>query len=165
MNLDTIERFSYYLTTVFLLNFIKKFSYSEKEQLFNPRKVYCVDNGLRNSVAFVFSKDYGRLAENTVFNHLNNNEQEIYYWKNSKQEEVDFIIKKKQRVFGAIQVCWDIEKKETKDREIRCLIDSCKELKLKEGIILTEDLEKSEKIDGIKITFKPIWRWLLEKSI
>ena len=58
LNLDTVERFSYYFSSVFLLNFVKKFSYSEKEQILNPRKVYCADNGLRGSVAFVFSEDY-----------------------------------------------------------------------------------------------------------
>jgi len=97
LNLDTVERFSYYLSSVFLLNFVKKFSYSEKEQILNPRKVYCIDNGLRNSVAFVFSEDYGRLAENLVFNELNKKDSEIYYWKSQKQEEVDFVIKKKQK--------------------------------------------------------------------
>jgi len=161
LNLDTVERFSYYLTSAFLLNFVKKFSYSEKEQLLNPRKVYCADNGLRNSVAFVFSEDYGRLAENIVFNSLNKEGREIYYWKNQKQKEVDFIIKKKQKVSEAVQVCWDIEKKETEEREVRGLIAACKELNLKEGLILTEDIEKREKIEGVKITFIPVWKWLL----
>lgn len=164
LNLDTVERFSYYLSNVFLLNFIKKFSYSEKEQILNPRKVYCADNGLRGSVAFVFSEDYGKLAENIVFNELNKKNLEVYYWKNSKQEEVDFIIKKKQKIIQAIQVCWNIEKQETKKREIEILVKVCKELKLKEGLILTEDTSSTETIDGIKIYSQPIWRWLLENS-
>jgi len=164
LNLDTIERFSYYLTSAFLLNFVKKFSYSEKEQLLNPRKVYCADNGMRNSVAFVFSGDYGKLAENVVFNSLTKKVREVYYWKNQKQEEVDFIVKEKQKVKEIIQVCWNIEKKETEEREVKNLIAACKELKLKGGLILTEDIEKEEKIEGIKINFKPIWKWILEKD-
>jgi len=162
LNLDTVERFSYYLSSVFLLNFVKKFSYSEKEQILNPRKVYCADNGLRVSVAFVFSDDYGRLAENIVFNELNKKDSEIFYWKNQKQEEVDFIIKKKHRITQAIQVCWNIGNTETKKREVKALVKACKELKLKEGLILTEDTSLNETIDGIKISFKPIWKYLLE---
>ncbi len=165
LNLDTIERFSYYLTSVFLLNFVKKFSYSEKEQLLNPKKVYCADNGLRNSVAFVFSDDYGKLAENLVFNNLNMENKEIYYWKNKKQEEIDFIIKKKQKIVQLIQVCWNIEKKETEEREFRALISACKEFKIKEGLILTEEIEREDKIDGINIIIKPIWKWLLEGKL
>ena len=164
INLDTVERFSYYFTTVFLLNFIKKFSYSEKEQIFNPRKIYCADTGLRNSVAFVFSEDWGRLAENIVFNKLNKTENEVYYWKNEKQEEVDFIIKRGKKDLQAVQVCWNIEKLETQEREIISIIKACKELRLKEGLILTEDAEKENKIEGIRITFKPIWKWLLENE-
>ena len=162
LNLDTVERFSYYLSSVFLLNFMKKFSYSEKEQILNPKKVYCADNGLRNSVAFVFSEDYGRLAENIVFNELNKKDVELYYWKSQKQEEVDFLVKKKQKIIKAIQVCWNIEKQGTREREVRILVKACKELKLKEGLILTEDVSLSEAIEGIKISFQPIWRWLLE---
>jgi len=164
LNLDTIERFSYYLSSVFLLNFVKKFSYSEKEQILNPRKVYCADNGLRVSVAFVFSEDYGKLAENLVFNELNKKDSEIYYWKSQKQEEVDFIIKKKQKIIQAIQVCWNIDKPEAKEREVKALVKVCKELKLNEGLILTEDSSLSETIDGIKISFQPIWKWILENG-
>ncbi len=162
LNLDTVERFSYYLTTVFLLSFVKKFSYSEKEQLLNPRKVYCADNGLRNSVAFTFLEDYGKLAENLVFNSLDRYEQEIFYWKNSKQEEVDFVIKEKQKIKEIIQVCWNIDKKETREREIKSLISACEEFKLKKGLILTEDVEKEQKVGEVNITYKPIWKWLLE---
>jgi predicted AAA+ superfamily ATPase len=160
LNLDTVERFSYYLSSVFLLNFVKKFSYSEKEQILNPRKVYCADNGLRGSVAFVFSEDYGKLAENIVFNELNKKDSEIYYWKSPKQEEVDFVVKKKQNIIGAIQVCWNIGNPETKKREVGALVKACKELKLKEGLILTEDTSSNETIEGIKIYFQPIWEWL-----
>lgn len=164
LNLDTVERFSYYLSYAFFLYFVRKFSYSEKEQILNPRKVYCADNGLRNSVAFVFSSDYGRLAENIAYNALQKDGKEIYYWKNQKGEEVDFIVKEKQRVKQAVQVCWNIEKKETKEREMKSLVIACKELKLREGLILTEDVEQEEKIDKIRIVFRPLWRWLLEKE-
>ncbi len=164
LNLDTVERFSYYLSSVFLLNFVRKFSYSEKEQILNPRKVYCADNGLRGSVAFVFSGDYGKLAENIVFNELNKKGSEIYYWKNPKQEEVDFVMKKKQKITQAIQVCWNIEKPETKKREVAVLVKACKELKLKEGLILTEDTSSNETIEGIKIYVRPVWKWLLEEK-
>ncbi len=161
LNLDTVERFSYYLSSVFLLNFVKKFSYSEKEQILNPRKVYCADNGLRNSLAFVFSEDYGRLAENLVFNRLNEKSSEVYYWKNSKHEEVDFVVKKGKKVNQLIQVCWNIGKPETKKREVRALVNACKELKIKEGLVLTEDVSSEEIVEGIKIHFLPVWRWLL----
>jgi hypothetical protein len=69
-SLDTVERYSSYLESTYMLFFIKKFSYSLKEQVLNPRKVYALDTGLRNTVSFAFSEDHGRLIENVVFMHL-----------------------------------------------------------------------------------------------
>ena len=64
-----------------------------KEQKTLASKIYCIDNGLRNSVSFKFSKDEGKLAENLVFLKLRREEKDIYYWKSEKQEGVDFIVK------------------------------------------------------------------------
>lgn len=37
-----------------------------------------------------------------------------------------------------------------------------KELKLKEGLIITGDYEGEEKIKGKKIIFTPLWKWLCD---
>jgi hypothetical protein len=161
LNLDTVERYSGYLSQAYLVSFVRKFSYSKKEQIVNPRKVYCQDNGIRNAVSFVFSKDLGRLAENIVFNRLESKNFEVYYWSNLS--ECDFIVKEKDIVKGVIQVCWNMENGETKDREIGGLLEACESFNLKSGLVLTEDYSSSEKVNGIKITYIPIWRWLLEE--
>ncbi len=162
LNLDTVERFSSYMEAVYLLFFVRKFSYSKKEQLLNPRKVYCADTGMRNTVAFVFSEDAGRLAENVVFTHLHKGGAEIYYWKG--QKEVDFIVKKGARVCEAIQVCWDVRNEKTKERELKGLCEACKALSLKNGVVITEDFAGQETVEGVTVIYKPLWRWLLEDS-
>lgn len=48
--LTTVERFSDYLETANLIFFVKRFSYSLKEQEKSPRKVYSVDVGLSNAI-------------------------------------------------------------------------------------------------------------------
>lgn len=159
LNLDTVERFSSYLSEVYLLSFVRKFSHSKKEQILNPRKVYCSDTGLRNAVSFVFSEDLGRLAENIVFTELNRRGSEVYYWK--KEQEVDFLVKKGFKIAEAIQVCWNIENPEVKERELKGLKAACKEFKLKKGLIITEDYEGAEKIGDEAIKYVPLWKWLL----
>ena len=52
--------------------------------------------------------------------------------------------------------------KEMKKREVRGAIEGMKEIKSKEGLILTMDQEKTIKKDGFKIVVKPVWKWLLE---
>ncbi|HIH92543.1 TPA: ATP-binding protein [Methanosarcina acetivorans] len=75
----TLLEYISHLEDISLVYFLPLFSYSLKAQAINPRKVYCIDNGLRNAVSFTFSKDEGRLAENLVFLELMRREKEIYY--------------------------------------------------------------------------------------
>ena len=163
LSLDTVERFSQYMSDVYILSFVRKFSYSEKEQLLNQRKIYCNDTGLRNSVAFVFSKDMGRLAENIVFNELKNQKFEIFYWKNG--QEVDFITKKGKKISDAIQVCWNMSDPKTKEREIMPLVEACTQLRIKRATIITEETEKEENIGGIKVKYVPLWLWLTNSGL
>jgi hypothetical protein len=47
-------------------------------------------------------------------------------------------------------------------REIRSLLEAMDEFALKEGLIITEDDDKELAVDGRKIIFKPLWKWLLD---
>lgn len=163
---DTIEKFSGYLDTAYLVFFLKRFSFKVKEQEKSPRKVYAIDTGLANTIGFRFSENAGRLAENLVFLELKrkqiiNPEMELYYWKDQHHREVDFIIKDGLKVRELIQVCWELSRKETKNREIRALLKAMEEFKLKKALVITEDYEAEEKIKDKEIAFLPLWKWLL----
>lgn len=166
MSAETTERFSDYLETSYLMFFLKRFSYKFKEQEKSPRKVYAVDTGVANIIGFRFSANLGRLAENLVFLELKrrsytNPWMEIYYWKSLAQEEVDFLVKEDTKVKELIQVCWDIRDINTKKRETKALLKAMDEFKLKKGLIITEDYEGEEKVDGKKIEYVTLRRWLL----
>jgi len=166
----TVEKYLGYLEESFIFFSIKRFSYKVKEQLSFNKKIYCIDNGLISSNAFIVSPDYGRLYENLVAIELKkqemDNKLDFYYWKNSQQEEVDFVIKKGIKIEQLIQVCYDINNLKTKEREIRALLKAGKEVKCKNLLIITNDFEGDEKLEwfGIKgkIKYIPLWKWLLE---
>jgi predicted AAA+ superfamily ATPase len=160
-SIETIERFSHYLASSYLIFFLKRFSYSVKDQEKSPRKVYAIDTGLRNVVAHRFLGDYGRLAENIVFLHLLKLGKELYYWKDKEQREVDFIIKEGMRVEGAVQVCWALEDEKTKKREVGGLVKAAKELKLRKGMVITSEYKGEEKVDDITIKYVPLSSFLL----
>jgi uncharacterized protein len=162
LSLDTVERFSYYLTYSYLISLVKLFSFSLKQQELNARKVYCIDTGLRNVVSFRFSEDIGRLVECIVFQELMRQGKEIYYWKNKKQQEVDFVVKQGMKVKELIQVYWGIEEPDAKNREITALLNAMDEFKLKEGLIITDSYEAEKHIGNKTISFISLWRWLLE---
>lgn len=90
---ETLQDYLAHILESEIIFIIPKFSYSLKVQEKNPKKVYCLDNGLKRTAAFLFSKDLGRLEENLVFLELIRRGYEVHYWKNKK--EVDFIAQKK----------------------------------------------------------------------
>ena len=166
---DTVEKFSGYLEDTFILFFLKRFSYKFREQEKSPRKVYAIDVGLANTVGFRFNQNMGRLAENLVFLELKREEMlgsnfEIYYWKDVNHREVDFLIKEDLKVRQLIQVCWEVNRPETKNREIRTLLKAMKEFNLEEGLIITEDYKAEENIQGKKINYIPLWEWYLKED-
>ena len=158
LNLDTIERFSSYISDASLIFFVPKFSYSLKEQEVNPRKIYGIDLGLINIVSFRFSDNIGRLYENLVFLSLIKGGTELYYYKN--KWECDFVIKRGQKITQLIQVSYQI--KENEEREIKGLLEAANAFKLKKELyIITEDKEESYNIKGKTIKYIPLWKWLL----
>ena len=164
---ETVRRFSSYLETSNLIFFIKRFSWSVKEQENSPRKVYSIDVGLSNVVGFRFLENLGKIAENLAAAELRrmqvkNPNLEVFYWRDYKGKEVDFLIKEGLKVKELIQVCWDVSDHETREREVKALRKAMEEFRLKEAVILTEDFEGEEKVNGKKITYKPLWKWGLE---
>ena len=163
--LNTIGEYLSYLENAFLIYQLYFFDHSMKKQLVNPRKVYAIDNGLRNAVAFRFSQDMGRLMENAVFLELKRHDREIYYWKDKRGKEVDFLVRKGMKIESAIQVCANPEDDKTKKRELSALNAAMHEFDLKEGIVITLDVRHELKDQGRKITFVPLWEWLLQQDM
>ncbi len=162
LHYDTIKRYVPLLKESFLIYELPLFDYKLKIQYKQNKKIYCIDNGLRNAVSFKFSRDEGKLAENLVFVELKRRKKEVYYWKNQKQQEVDFIIKNRDQSLNAINVSYtnDIDEREIKGLiEFKSMFKKCKNL-----VILTKDLEKEEVIGKRKIKFIPLWKWLLHEE-
>jgi predicted AAA+ superfamily ATPase len=170
LSTGTVEKFSGYLEDVYLVFFLKRFSFKVKEQEKSPRKVYAVDTGLCNAVGFRFSENIGKLAENIVFLELHRQQiqqpdTELYYWKDAYHHEVDFVVKKGQTIGQLIQVCWNVSDPKTKDREIRSLMKAMDALEKTEATIITEEYDAVEELKGKKITYIALWRWLLMYKI
>lgn len=154
---ETILEYLSYVEEIELICFLPVFSYSLKAQQVNPKKIYSLDNGLRNAVSFRFSQDEGRLVENLVFQEIKRQELDVYYWK--KKGEVDFVIKKNNKL-KCINVSYGGK---IKEREEKSLLEFKKEFgeKTQQLILITKDIEKSKE----NIKFIPLWKWLLKEKI
>jgi len=158
--------FSLLEDSFFIFN-LQKFSFSERKKEFSQSKVYLNDVGFVKLIES--SRELGKKMENSVFLELNRRKkvlEDISYWKNSQQEEVDFVVSESKKVKKLIQVCYNTENQKTLDREIRSLLKAGKELKCKKLVIINKDLEKEKDFEwfGIKgrIKFIPLWKWMLE---
>ena len=146
---------------------VERFSYKLKQQIIAPKKIYCVDTGMINSIAFKQNENLGKLFENIAYTELIRRKSylqgnwEIYYWKNAQQEEVDFILKQGTKVSRLIQVCYNVEDEKTKEREIKALLKASKELRCSNMLVITNEFEASEDYKGKTIHFIPLWKWLL----
>jgi predicted AAA+ superfamily ATPase len=149
-----------FFENAYLVFTLPRFSYSYKQQQVNPKKIYSIDNGFSSNNSVSFSKDYGKMLENLVFLALRRNYKNIFYFQ--EKNECDFIIKERDKIIRALQVCFDLNE-ENKTREINGLVEALEKFNLKKGIILTRKQEDEFKIKGKRIKILPVWKWLLEQ--
>lgn len=140
--------------------YLRKWDYSTKKQMVNPKKVYCIDNGIISNYSFSFSENKERLLENAVFIELKRRNLGIYYF--IEKGECDFVIKQGNSIVQAIQVCYELNA-DNQNREINGLLDSMKAFGLVTGRILTFNQEDEIKIDGLQLSILPVWKWMLDQ--
>ncbi|MBN2603278.1 MAG: ATP-binding protein [Candidatus Thermoplasmatota archaeon] len=162
----TILNYLNYVESSYFTYSLPIISKKVKDQLQYPRKVYFIDNGFINTLSTRYTKNNGRLFENIVAIDLlrkysQNNNIELYYWKDRTGKEVDFVIKEDLKIKQLIQVCYDVEYYDTKKREIDALVKAGDELKCKNLMIITKDYEETEQIKNKEIKFIPLTKWLL----
>lgn len=148
----TIDKYVNYIKSSYFMSELNLFSYKVINQLMYPRKNYFVDNGFITSLSTKFSTNFGRLFENSVYQKLSKDSSDIYYWKDNKDREVDFVILNGNEVKSLYQACYDITDSETLQREIRSLLRAKKVLKCDDlNLIILEDDNKLKEIKGVKI--------------
>ena len=163
-SMNTIKSYADYLENSYLIFLVGKFSYSLKEQFVALKKIYCIDNGLADSVAFQFSKNRGKFLENLVFLALRRKFSEIYYYKTTNNLAVDFLVKVGRKDLRLIQVADRLDHEKTRQREIAALVKAMEELRLKKALVLTEEGEEEIIAGGKAITVRSVYKWLLEEE-
>lgn len=166
ISVPTLEKYFSIMKEAFLFFDLQIFSYRVKDQLQYPRKIYAIDSGFANFSGFKFSEDAGRLMENLVAVELLRQKTlnpiiEVYYWKDSQQREVDFVLKCGLKIEQLIQVTYASGEEEIKIREKKALIKATEELKCNDMLVITWDYEAEEEFNGKRIKFTPLWKWLL----
>lgn len=155
---NTLYQYFDYIETIYLGFTLRRYDPSMLKSELSEKKSYFIDNGLLLSVSFAFSDDYGKLLENTVFLQLKRSGKDIFYYKDKK--ECDFLVFDRDRAIEAIQVCYDMSDKDTREREITGLLEACKALGLGSGVIVTLDEDDELTIDDVRIKLISVYKYL-----
>jgi predicted AAA+ superfamily ATPase len=157
-SVTTVKEYISYLQDCYMLFELYKFDFSLKKQYVSSKKIYAIDNGLRNQIAFRINKDKGQALENMILIDLKRRGHDVYFYKTQNNYEVDFYIKDTNTF---IQVCYSINDQSTLDREIRAIVYANKELKAAKNLILTYNEEKVIESQPETIEVMPTWKWFL----
>lgn len=152
LHYDTVKKYMPYFEEVFLLLIVPFFSWKIKTTVKKDLKCYSIDTGLRNAVAFKFSDDIGKLAENMVMVELRRRGKDVYFWQGKR--EVDFVIREGSEITG-INVSYtdDIRK-----REKEALLEFRERYRKSNVMLITKDTDGTDENGIIHI---PLWKWLL----
>lgn len=157
-SVNTVIDYISWFEDSYLLFTVPKFSWSLKSVAINPKKVYVIDTGFGDANSLSFSNDTGRLLENAVYLQLRRTYKELYYFR--EKGECDFVVKEKNKVTNAIQVCAEVSQ-ENLLRELKGLIEALTFFDLEEGIIITMNQEDEIVQDEKKIHVIPAWKWFM----
>lgn len=158
-SLTSVKNYIGFMEESFLIFELARYDHSLKKQITSGRKIYVIDNGLRNIVSFYFSEDEGRLLENLVFIELKRRQKEVFYFR--EKGECDFIIRTGNKITEAIQVSLGLRTGANEEREIAGIREALEYFKLKSGTILTKHKNDTIRENGLTIKLIPVWEWLL----
>lgn len=154
----TVRNFCGYLEESYLVFELFRHDFSVKRQNLSNKKMFVVDTGMRNAVAFRFSEDRGKLLENLVFIELLRRGASLFFYR--EKNECDFLVDERGAITEAIQVCYELDGKNGV-REQGGLAEAMRKFSLRSGTIVTHSQEATEETTDGVIRVVPAWRWLL----
>jgi predicted AAA+ superfamily ATPase len=165
---DTLYDLLGYFVDAFLLFTIPVFNRSLRVREANPKKVYAIDPGLAFAVSPAGVSNLGARLENAVYLELRRRQRgtrdgAISYYSTEAGTEVDFIVgdPEADQATQLLQVCADMSKGGTREREVRALGDAMRETGLRESTIVTMHDSENITVDSGVIHVVPSWSWML----
>ena len=165
---SAVSDYLHWFEDAFFLFTVRLFDASLARANANPKKIYCVDHALVESVSSGILVNSGHLLENLVFTALRRATPEVFYYKSRSGREVDFVACMEDGSRLLIQVCESLADPRTKQREVTALRDAMGELNLGTSVLVTRDgpagpgEEERIAVDTGAIEVAAAWRFLLD---
>jgi len=158
---NTLHQYLGYLSDAYLFFQVYIHTNSERARMVNPRKIYAIDPGLVKACSRRIRSDWGHLLENFVFLELRRSTDMIEYYITKKGREVDFLVTDRTGQKSLIQVSSDMTAHDTRERELRALLEAMKECNLKQSTIVTLNQKETIETQAGHIQILPASLWAL----
>lgn len=117
----TVDTYMSYIEDSYFIKQLYVYQQSIKNQLQYARKPYVVDSGFMTALSTQFSPNQGRLLENAVCHRLLQDDSQVWYYRDNRGVEVDFVVSQDDQTMALYQVCYDLSQPKTLEREVSAL--------------------------------------------
>lgn len=157
INRNSVSRCIDLLEKSFLIKICYNFTASVAKQVRASKKQYIAHSSvvlamLDYPFEVINTEVAGHLVEAAIANNLD----KISFWRSPQKEEVDFVLKKRNKVIP-IEVKY---KNQIAKNDLKSLLKFCRKFKVKKGIMITKNLINIKKINNTQILFIPAWLFL-----
>lgn len=154
---NTVSDYLSWLEDAYLVFLLPRFSWSPKNSMMNPRKVYAIDTGMVRAVSLSFTHDRGRRLENAIYLHLRQSGYDLFYYREEK--ECDFVVIENRACKMVIQVCEQVTG-DNQQRETSGLVEAMNAFGLSEGYIVTRNQQDELHMEGKTIHLVPAYQFV-----
>lgn len=155
---ERLHEYLDHLEDTFLVHSLPIATESERRRQVNARKIYPVDTGLMALFDPSGKPNTGHALETAVLHECLRRGDQVAYVRTMSAFEVDFLVGHIDRTTTLIQVCLDITDAQTKEREVRALIEAKLEFPTAKCLLITLEEPMGAAVpDGIEVVSAVDW--------
>lgn len=157
---ETSKQYVFHLARSHLISLTDFYTKSKKASERKEKKIYFCDLGLKNSIGG--RQDIGFDAETCVYLHCLKHVSgypmgKIFYWLDKKKNETDIIMS-----YGSELIPVEVKYRSyIDDSDLKGILSFCQDFSVKNAYVVTKTLMEEREIDGVMVSFIPLWLFLL----
>lgn len=157
---ETSKQYIFHLARSHLIYLSDFYTKSKKASEKKEKKIYFCDIGLKNSIGG--RQDIGFDAETCAYLHCLKHVSgypmgKIFYWLDKKKNETDIIMSYRSELVP-VEVKY---RSSIEDADLKGILGFCKNFDVKNAYVVTKTLIEEREIEGIRVSFIPLWLFLL----
>jgi uncharacterized protein len=162
---DTLHQYLAHLEDAFLVRTVPILAASDRQRTVNPRKSYPIDPGFIPIYERVDRAYVGHALETIVLIELERRGYAVQYLRTKGGYEVDFHAECAGAPTLLVQVCAELGDTETREREVRALLDAKREHVKATALLITldDDPPRLDRETAKAIEWQPAVDWLLSE--